>query len=232
MSRVLIAGCQEHSLGDAVAVALRDRGHEVVTVGVSMQEDYTMDLSSVGLSLISSMLRNINPDHIVCTVGINVPKNPTKTDPFYWYREHMDVNVIAPMRLLAAWKQGISARLNVRHFVAISSNSATLPRTQSAAYCASKAALSQALRVEAREAVGGDYGYIVYGYEPGWLNGTLMSNVIQERFGPAVPMHRMRGVDLANGVRTTALAEQIVAGLEVPGAALNGTLVRYDGGEL
>jgi NAD(P)-dependent dehydrogenase (short-subunit alcohol dehydrogenase family) len=119
----------------------------------------------------------------------------------------------------------------LRHFVAISSNSAVIPRTNSAAYCASKAALSQGLRVKAREARGGDYGYVVYGYEPGLLAGTPMTWATEKQF-PDMPLHRIRGEAMAAGVPCAALAAQIVAGLQVPGAALNGATIRYDGGEL
>lgn len=234
MSKLLVVGCQGGSLGEAVVLAADVAGFEVATAGIS-GEEYSLNLMTVPMQRFRNVLRGFQPDHVVCTVGINQPEEAGK-DPWFWYSNHFATNVVGPMRLLqefSAWvTEDVKAPGKIQHFVAISSNSATIPRTQSAAYCASKAALSQALRVKAREASGGDHGYIVYGYEPGWLADTPMSHGIESRFGSGSVMHRMRGKALASGVNAHSLATQIVAGLKVLGAGLNGALIRYDGGEL
>lgn len=233
--RLLVLGARPDSLGNSVVQVAEGRGYETATAGIS-GENFQLDLHLDPRNAIREVLRSFEPDHVVCTVGINMPQ-PEGQDHSDWYRWHFEANVTGPMRFLHEFGQWTDERFNplqpfsLRHFVAISSNSAVIPRTHSAAYCASKAALSQALRVKAREAKGGDHGFIVYGYEPGWLADTPMSEDIRERFA-GLPMHRMRGAALASGVSTWALASQIVAGLGVPGAALNGALIRYDGGEL
>lgn len=238
---VLVVGARSTtSLGGAVVRELDMVDCRSVTAGIS-GEEWEMDLYNSPLSTIRSVLRAVRPHHVVCTAGINMPES-VGHDPRDWYRWHFEANAIGPLRLLHEFATWITEDLNVvsgesmRHFVAISSNSAVIPRTQSAAYCASKAALSQGLRVKAREAQGGDHGYIVYGYEPGWLADTPMSDNIEKHLAtmavPANQMHRMRGKALGAGVSTQALAQQIVAGLWVPGAALNGATIRYDGGEL
>jgi NAD(P)-dependent dehydrogenase (short-subunit alcohol dehydrogenase family) len=167
-------------------------------------------------------------------VGVNTPQ----TDDFTtWLHTHYQANVIGPMKVLRAWQPFHNATMlkswpKPHHYVAISSNSARIARTNSMAYCATKAALSMALRVAAREA-SSSTGHIVYGYEPGWLAGTPMSNEVQQHWGghSVGTMHRMRGEGLAQGVSREDLAQQIVANLGVPGYALNGTLIGYDGGE-
>lgn len=235
--RVLVIGARTGSLGGAICDEVRAEGGVASTAGIS-GEEYDLDLHFTPLLRVRNVLRAARPDHVVCTAGINTPESDQGNDPRDWYRWHFEANVIGPMRLLhefAAWvtedMDGGNRLIPLRHFVAISSNSATIPRTNSAAYCASKAALSQALRVKAREALGGDHGYLVYGYEPGLLTGTPMTRRTQKDF-PGVPLHRMRGEVLAEGVPTEALAAYIVAGLRVPGAALNGATIRYDGGEV
>lgn len=232
--RLLVLGCRPGSLGAAVAEVGEGAGYQVHTAGIS-GENYELDLHLSGMMKVYRVIDEVKPDHVVCTVGVNMPQ-PAGEEHADWYRWHFEANVVGPMRFLEAFSKWCDANdyeRGLRHYVAISSNSAVIPRSNSAAYCASKAALSQALRVKAREASGGDRGYIVYGYEPGWLADTPMSERIEKVFGgPTVPMHRMRGEALRAGVTTTALAGQIVAGLMVPGAALNGALIRYDGGEL
>jgi NAD(P)-dependent dehydrogenase (short-subunit alcohol dehydrogenase family) len=239
--RLLVLGARPDSLGGAVADTATNAGYEVITAGIS-GEEFELDLHLANPDTILEVLQESMPQHVVCTVGVNMPQPEGEVELRDWYRWHFEANVIGPMRFLeefARWTaEGFDPYkpFSLRHFVAISSNSASIPRTNSAAYCASKAALSQALRVKAREASGGDNGFIVYGYEPGWLANTPMSNNIEKRFegrGTSIRnMHRMRGEALAAGVYVNALAAQIVAGLLVPGAALNGATIRYDGGEL
>ena len=229
---VLVIGCKPDSLGEAIVMAARDSGYNVVTAGINC-ENYFLDLVAAGSYVIDNAIDQIKPNHIVCTVGVNYTQPIERDATSRYYSDHFAANVIGPMRLLDLFGDWVldNRGEGLRHFVAISSNSAGIPRTSSAAYCASKAALSQALRVKAREARGGDYGYIVYGYEPGWLVGTPMSAGIASQF-PDGQLHRMRGQNLEAGVDTHSLAWQIVAGLIVPGAALNGATIRYDGGEL
>lgn len=235
---LLVIGARPGSLGDAVVRRAQDEGFLVSTAGVS-GEDYPLDVTSVNRASIRTALREVQPRSIVCTVGINEPltSGHDEFDFEAWMENHFSVNVVGPMRILREWRYFPKATMiptweKPYHFAVISSNSAVIPRTNSMAYCASKAALSMAVRVAAREAA--NNGYIVYGYEPGWLAGTPMSDAVQRRFsGHAVPgMHRMREDALAHGVPVDDLAHQIVAGLAAPGYALNGALIRYDGGEL
>lgn len=231
----LVVGARQGSLGAAVAEACEAAGMEVFRAGPTHEEVY-LDAVETSMQSLRDVMFGVAPRYVVCTVGINAPEPQSplshEQDPTAWYEQHMLVNVIAPMRLLSAFIEFCKAHQGgpLRHYVAISSNSAVVPRSRSAAYCASKAALSMALRVKAREARGGETGgYLVYGYEPGLLAGTLMTLGTRLDF-PGVPLHAMRGVAEA-GLPVSTLAAQIVAGLQVPGPALNGTLIRYDAGE-
>lgn len=235
--RVLVVGARPGSLGEAVASTAAEEGWEVTTTGIS-DEQVALDLVNADIVRIEHLLVTLQPRHIVCTAGVNMPEPgiDQEQDLKDWYRWHFEANVIGPMRMLDAWRRTMAEeayekvnRPDVRHYVTISSNSAFIPRRNSSAYCASKAALSMATRVAAREACGGDYDYIVYGYEPGLLSATPMTQQIEGRF--AGPLHRMQGEQVAAGVPVPWLAGTIVCNLGQPGVALNGALLRFDAGE-
>lgn len=186
-----------------------------------------MDVVHDSLEVLARILTSWRPDGLLCTVGHNAGMPATDLDPAEWYERHFETNVIGPMRLLEAWLIALDdLPLGPAHFVAISSNSAGVPRSGSAAYCASKAALSMALRVKARENRG--ERCIIYGYEPGLVAGTPMTDAVASRF--AGPLTRMRPEVLAHGMPPDALAKMVVASLRL-GAELNGCLFRLDADE-
>lgn len=227
MSRVLVVGAKEGSLGHAITANARLRHYDPITAGVD-REDRGMDIVTDPIGKLRRMLIQIEPQHIVCTVGMNDPEPKDLDDPTGWYAQHYLVNAISPMRLLQAWQDVLGAGDGWdHHFVAISSNSARLPRSSSAAYCASKAALSMALRVKAREGKGDPV--TVYGYEPGLIENTPMTAQTAQDF-PGVPLTRMRPEVLARGISRMHVAELVVNGLAL-GRAMNGLLVPFDADE-
>lgn len=216
---LLVAGAQEGSLGEAIAEQARLRGAVVRTIGLH-KEDHNVDLR----------VRTRVPyraQHLVTTIGIN--------NQLLALQEHMRVNVQVNLDLLDWWmKEGrYTGRVDVGqvgtdHFVAISSNSAHIARRNSMAYCVSKAALSMAIRVRAREEAHRK-DVAIYCYEPGWIEGTPMSKAIAKRLGKELkPMHRMPHGD---GVSRHNLARMIVSNLMGGGMELNGACIRIDGGE-
>lgn len=229
--RLLVVGARGGSLGAAVTSSALRHGYAPYTAGIQGEQlELNLEPSGSSMERLTDVLRNVQPRHIVCTVGINMPEPMDQPDVFDWWRWHMEINCIAPMRLLEAWMRVYQSEAvaNVGHYVAISSNSATIPRTNSAAYCASKAALSMALRVKARE-IACD-GPTVYGYEPGLLAGTPMTKKSEAAF--AGPLHRMKPRTLAGGIDPYDLAELIVSNLGHHGPALNGSMIGYAADEL
>jgi NAD(P)-dependent dehydrogenase (short-subunit alcohol dehydrogenase family) len=230
MSTVLVVGARPGSLGDVIRKELAAQGFRVEVGGIT-RERHTIDLMRSSFAEIARLLQYIDPKHIICTAGVNEPTDSIN-DPAKWYAKHFAVNVTGPMRLLEGWRALGAGREGVQesHFVAISSNSARVPRTGSAAYCASKAALSMALRCVAREVSADPSSRLsVYGYEPGLVAGTPMTEQTASRY-PRQALTRMRPAELSEGVSAGALARLVVAGLRA-GRAMNGLLVPFDADE-
>lgn len=229
MSKVLVVGARGGSIGAAVAEQAHSLGYTVVTAGIT-NEDMYLDVVQDNAGGLAAKLATIQPDHIVCTVGMNMPQ---PSDPgeelWHWYRWHFETNVMGPMRLLEAWSRFLPPGGGLNHYVAISSNSAHVPRSGSAAYCASKAALSMALRVKAREGAVRPGSPIVYGYEPGLVAGTPMTDHTAQTW-PGQPLTRMRDPRLAQGISAGTLAWLVAQNLSM-GPELNGVMLRIDADE-
>lgn len=225
---VLIVGARRGSLGAAIKHQCATYGYHAVTAGISGDEDMYLDLDRGTDGSMSAVLATTSPMHVICTVGINEPMVDGLSETGS-YQRHFDINVVAPMRLLELWRSLLKQQGGTlgHHYVAISSNSAGVPRSGSAPYCASKAALSMALRVKGREGLGSPV--VVYGYEPGLLAATPMTAQTAEHW-PGVPLTRMRPEALAQGIRSVNLAHMVVNNLAL-GPELNGCLFRLDADE-
>jgi len=187
----------------------------------------------------------------VCTAGINYEGGITDTQVYGKLEESLAINAVGPLHLLHCWQEWWSYNLDETymttteddsaptnvpdstvpevpmHFVAVSSNSAHIARSQSLAYCTSKAALSMGIRCAARELAGTWLN--VWGLEPGWLSGTPMSKEVNARFQEGQPRHRIPG---DRTVDPAALAHLIVGGMRNWYSSLNGCMIRIDGGEM
>lgn len=209
---VLVVGAQPESLGSCIAWYGRKCGLEIVTAGISGAEDLPLDVRFQ--HSISMVLKEVHATSIICTAGINSQNEMSS----------MEINYHGVMRLLDYWIWGLS---QVGQFVAISSNSAHVARTNSRAYCASKAALSMGIRCAAREDAG--RRALIYAWEFGLLAGTPMTQAVQERLGPGTALTRMPGHP--NGQSVEGAARLVVDTLRVGTTALNGCTLRVDGGD-
>jgi NAD(P)-dependent dehydrogenase (short-subunit alcohol dehydrogenase family) len=208
--RLMVVGARPGSLGEAIAWYARAMGLKVVTAGVTDEE---ISLNVESSESISSTIGGILPDHVVCTVGVNVQND----------RYSMDVNYLGVIDVLDEW---LTHSLGGQ-FVAISSNSAHIARTASRAYCASKAALSMGIRCTARENACRDG--LVYAWEFGLLEGTPMTEAVAARLPRGTVLTRMPGHP--NGQSVTGAARLVVDTLRVGTTALNGCTLRVDGGD-
>lgn len=216
-TNILILGAREGSLGDAIRteLELRHNGHHVTTAGISGDEDRP---------LTSNVIVQGKWDHIICTIG----KNPGK------YEDIFQTNVVLPMRYLELWLVSRVGPSGPGSYVIISSNSARVPRSGSGPYCASKAALSMAVECEARYIAGHRRHFgstYLYGYEPCWIEGTPMSQSIQNQLerekGNPAQLHRVPG---GVALEKRDLASLIVSNLP-HGKILHGRNLRVDLGD-
>lgn len=245
--QVLIVGAQQHSLGAYVETACRAAGFHVLTAGISEQEHLTYDVTwplDKHMMFFDELIDDVGAiDHIVCTAGIN------DLDPainVYQLPENMEqamqVNVIGVVKCYEAWLTSVLLNDDLmeamgpeifpswHHFAVISSNSAHIARRGSLSYCASKAALSMAVRILGREAAWqrNRAERVVYAYEPAWINGTPMSRDVQLQMGADTDYHRIPG---GEDLEPTDLAALIAMNMTTRNRPLNGTCLRVDGGE-
>jgi NAD(P)-dependent dehydrogenase (short-subunit alcohol dehydrogenase family) len=243
--RLLIVGASPTSLGAAIRSVAEEsvwQFDKVVTAGITpaegildspVYEDYVLDVTSSGS--MRQVLGTVCPDIVICTVGVNEPCGVNSGYMGLRMSNAFRINVIGVMELLQHFVSlpgsGYWNDKSSKKFVAISSNSARIARRNSLAYCASKAALSMALRVAGRELVGS--GTVVWGYEPGLLAGTPMTHATEQHFGHGDPekvLHRMPGV-APGGMNPRQLAHQIVNDVANYSPAYNGMLIPFDAGE-
>jgi NAD(P)-dependent dehydrogenase (short-subunit alcohol dehydrogenase family) len=196
--------------------------------GEHVADSTTMSMDATDRADVVRLLEEVRPTDILCTVGINLDDGENMAKSLSL---QLQVNVWGPMQILAEaidmWNRAMLPPETGFNFCAISSNSAHIARSTGAGYCASKAALSMALRCVARRVA--PAGVVrVWGYEPGWINDTPMSDAVHERLPANVRPHRIPG---GRGLSKGALAGKIVGDLYVADRMLNGCMFRLDGGE-
>lgn len=222
--RVLVVGARHGSLGDHIAMHVQLAGVEAYMAGIATE---SLHLDARNEESARTIISAVRPTHVVCTVGMN-EGGPVYGDDWWEHAEDlMATNYLAPMKVLTAFEDYLSGMPGT--FVAISSNSARIARSSSAAYCASKAALSMALRCAARDLTRAGRPMRVWGYEPGALEGTPMTRTVARRLGKDVPMSRM----LTNpaGLPVGAVARIVARDLLDSPEVLHGCIVPLDNGE-
>lgn len=219
----LIFGARPGSLGEAIRFALQDEHVSVITAGLNddggLHENLLCDVTN-GQQVVK-VLDEVWPDKIVITVGINEPKGLYEGGYHRALQRAFAVNCAAPMFVL---DMALKMLPELTQVVVISSNSAHIARTNSGPYCTSKAALSMAWRVAAREREGRP---LIYGYEFGLLAGTPMTRQSAADF--TGPLSRMKGAP--DGLTVGGAAQVVASNLMHPWHGLNGTMLRLDAGE-
>lgn len=243
--RVLVVGSAPNSLGGALVEELM-KGYwsfgEIITADlrsaactVAGADGQHVVIDVRNSSRIKEVLSSICPDIVLCTVGVNPPCSIADEFLRVTMEDAFQVNALGVLTLLhhfltSPGSQNWSGTPR-KKFVAISSNSARIARRGSMAYCVSKAALSMGLRVAARETAALS-DVVLWGYEPGLLAGTPMTDETIEHFGDPVvlPLHRMPGVG-PRGLNVAELAAKIVADVANAGRAYHGLLIPFDANE-
>lgn len=244
--RVLVLGCAKGSFGEYLAEAFEGmfeadrkmyKTWGVLRADISELGQWHYDVTD-SQSEHDRLMALYKPHHVVYAVGINRQDAPggvaqvgTNSTLANSATDHFEVNVAGFLRVAEAFKR---VALPGSHLVAVSSNSAYLPRSPSVGYCVSKAALSMAVRVLARRWRGEP---IVWGVEPGLMNTRatiegVNSGAFTDVSGRPKPAHRMLGVSSRYGLSAPQLAESVAHDVLWGGQWLNGTLRQMDAGEL
>lgn len=229
--RVLVVGTRTGSFGhyvaDAFLQAFEDRylypEWSVVRAGIDGESvEYNV---LEGDDYHDEKMREIRPHHVVYCAGVNEPD--VQGALANWAHHHMTVNLYGFLAVAEAFK---SVAMPGSHLVAVSSNSARIPRSPSVGYCASKAALSMAVRTLGRRWRGEP---LVWGVEPGLMNTQATIDTVNAGgWAEGKPTHRMLGVSSQYGLQAAYLARSIVHDVLWGGQWLNGTLQQMDAGEL
>jgi NAD(P)-dependent dehydrogenase (short-subunit alcohol dehydrogenase family) len=228
----MVVGARQGSLGAEIAEVFRGEGHRVTTAGVSGEESVKMEL--LRRSDVVAALWAVRPAILVCTAGVNRPSqiNLDTTDMFGTALIHsLTINAAGPLLLLSDFIRLCKEQGSRRQFIAVSSNSAHVARSNSGPYCVSKAALSMGIRVAARECKGRP---VIWAVEPGYLADTPMSQETAETWQHDA-LHRIPGLGGREGLSKREVAEHIVGmamrANSTTHSVLNGATIRLDGGE-
>lgn len=170
-SVLVFGGATPDSIGAAICKRLNEMGH-LVFAPDQKTLDVTNDWTDDGPLL--EILEECEPDSVVYSVGINELE-------WSWALEReafdriMAVNVWGFINILKA----LQATNRPYSVLAITSDAAYRPMRTSMAYCASKAALNQVIRVASRELAG--EGWRINGLAPGKVEGTAMTRYVDDR---------------------------------------------------
>lgn len=234
--RMLVVGTAPGSFGADIASYLRVEAAEELRRGVGRwhvleaglpQGEYVPEVELDVLwpmELVIDVMRKHKPFHVVYAAGVNVPDEGEELAANF--NVNALVNVQGFLSVAEAFK-GVA--MPGSHLVGISSNSARIPRSPSVGYCASKAAMSSAIRVLGRRWRGEP---LVYGYEPGLMNTETTMRMVDESAWGGKGAHRMRGVANRYGLPAHEVATIVAHNVLWGGMALNGTLQQLDAGEL
>lgn len=225
--RLLIIGARHGSLGahcaDVARRAYANHWRVVTTAGVT-DEQIELDVTNY-----NDFEKVESYTDVICTVGVSEEWDEWGPDNV------MNVNATYPLMLLDHWCKHATTWNEERVcWAMVSSNSAHVVRSSSPFYCASKAALSMGTmaiaRREAKRNRPKDRAWCdrhIWGYEPGFLTNTPMSQETVRSFGD-MP-HRMP--DGRDGISPKVLAH-IIVGDMVNGSALRTcSMQRIDAGD-
>lgn len=166
---LVLGGSTENSIGAAISERLRWMGHTTFTPFQAM-----LDVTWDDTGPITKLLDNIQPDCVVYSVGVNELDWSWNLDKDAFDRL-MHANVWGFINVLKA----LQLSGGPYSVLAITSDAAYRPMRTSMAYCASKAALNQVIRVASRELA--VEGWRINGLAPGKVDGTAMTEYVDKR---------------------------------------------------
>lgn len=166
-SVLVIGGATENSIGAAIVNRLNELGH--LTFAPPQE---ALDVTHDGA--LKGFLEECQPDSIVYSVGINELEWSWALE-----RESFDRLMLTNVWGFINVLKDLQAYGYPYSVLALTSDAAFRPMRASMAYCASKAALDQVIRVASRELA--PEGWRINGLAPGKVDGTAMTRYVDER---------------------------------------------------
>lgn len=241
---LLIVGVKEGGIGHAVWKRATDYVDEEMEVHGADLGEVISEATCIDFDIRSPadrlrVMSKHEPCHVLVTTGINL-YGMEDYSGLEWenhFMEVLHVNTVGVLALAREWsdsmvgfeRDGIYSHMGW-HFAAISSNSAHIARSESAMYCASKAALSMGMRCLARDAAKANKHQALYVYEPGWVTGTPMSRTIAGS-DDVYQNARFHRIPSMYGLDKNDLAKVIMDNFTNGWNIMNGACIRLDGGE-
>lgn len=209
--------------GIGKAITLELERHEVF---VSPTDEDSVDVTS--FMQLARAYENFQPNWIVYCAGVNKLMRAEEFDDFDGLAM-LDINALGFMRVIS-----LATRTPFTHsIVAISSDAATHPMRNSMAYCASKAALSMAVRCAARELAP---AIRVNAVAPGPVANTTMTEQVNEAVAAIkgwsaeqVEEDVRKGVPMRRRAYMEEVAHVVYTTLDGP-EYLTGSIIEINGG--
>jgi len=166
----VLGGATQDSIGHAIVMRLNELGHKT-----EAPEPDVLDVTTTGgYNALMELLEFFRPDSVVYSVGVNELEWSA-----YLERESFDRVMGANVWGFINVMKALQATGLTYSVLALTSDAAVRPMRTSIAYCASKAALSMAIRVASRELA--SEGWRINGLAPGKVDGTAMTRYVDER---------------------------------------------------
>jgi NAD(P)-dependent dehydrogenase (short-subunit alcohol dehydrogenase family) len=172
--KILILGANG-SIGQSIVLRLREAAGYYVVTADTKNSDWNFDCRV--LESVKSIVNASCPDVLVNCVGVN-RTTPIGIDSAAWM-DVVSVNLLGWYNALAALKDlQDQDNANDRIAIAIGSNSAFVDRTNSSAYCSSKAAMLSLTRCAAREFGKAGVRIFPVQVDPGFVYPSKMSQYV------------------------------------------------------
>jgi NAD(P)-dependent dehydrogenase (short-subunit alcohol dehydrogenase family) len=212
--------------GIGKAITLELERHDIF---VMASDETTVDARSV--PQLAKAFDQFKPNWIVYCAGVN-QLMPAHTFADADALNMMDINALGFMRVISL-AAAAEAHLKPSSIVAISSDAARIPMRNSMAYCASKAALSMAVRCAARELAP---AIRVNAIAPGVVEGTAMSEAIDRQVEAIkhwttdeADQYLMTSVPMGRRAAMDEIAHMVYTTLDGP-QYLTGSIIEVNGG--
>jgi NAD(P)-dependent dehydrogenase (short-subunit alcohol dehydrogenase family) len=174
-ARVALAARSAEPLAETVALVERGGGRALAIPGDVTAPDAVTRVASTAESQLGPISILVNSAGVVGPLGYD-----WQADPEDWWRT-FEVNVLGSFRIAREVLPGMVARKQGR-IVNVSSGAAFNRLPQMAAYCASKAAVTQWTKILAEDTKA--YGIAVFAFHPGAVRSSMLAGLTEP---PNVP---------------------------------------------